>query len=57
MFYICKILNCSLNEVLNIEDKSVEEEKFKTQRLIYELKDINEKLDIVINNFIFGDYI
>jgi Helix-turn-helix. len=57
LFYICKILNCSLNEVLDIEDKSVEEEKFKTQRLIYELKDINEKLDIVINNFIFGDYI
>lgn len=57
LFYICKILNCSLNKLLNIEDKSVEEEKFKTQRLIYELKDINEKLDIVINNFIFGDYI
>ena len=30
---------------------------FYLQILIYELKEINDKLDTILTNFIFGDYI
>lgn len=56
-FDLAKILKCSVNELLNIEDKSTEERKFTEQKLIYELREINDKLDTIINSFIFGELI
>ena len=62
LFYLKRILNFDLNEMLSvpiktkIEDK-YNDDKFRQQKLIYELKDLNEKLSIIINSFIFGDLV
>lgn len=62
LFYLKRILNFDLNEMLSvpiktkIEDK-YNDDKFREQKLIYELKDLNEKLSIIINSFIFGDLV
>lgn len=62
LFYLKRILNFDLNEMLSvpiktkIEDK-YNDNKFREQKLIYELKDLNEKLSIIINSFIFGDLV
>lgn len=62
LFYLKRILNFDLNEMLGvpiktkIEDK-YNDDKFREQKLIYELKDLNEKLSIIINSFIFGDLV
>ena len=62
LFYLKRILNFDLNIMLNIPVKTKIEEKyyddkFREQKLIYELKDLNEKLSIIINSFIFGDLV
>ena len=62
LFYLKRILNFDLNEMLNVPIKTKIEEKyyddkFREQKLIYELKDLNEKLSIIINSFIFGDLV
>lgn len=62
LFYLKRILNFDLNTMLNIPVKTKIEEKyyddkFREQKLIYELKDLNEKLSIIINSFIFGDLV
>lgn len=62
LFYLKRVLNFDLNEMLSvpiktkIEDK-YNDDKFREQKLIYELKDLNEKLSIIINSFIFGDLV
>ena len=62
LFYLKRVLNFDLNEMLSVpiktklEDK-YNDDKFREQKLIYELKDLNEKLSIIINSFIFGDIV
>jgi hypothetical protein len=62
LFYLKRILKFDLNQMLGVPVKTKIEEKynddkFRQQKLIYELKDLNEKLSIIINSFIFGDIV
>ena len=62
LFYLKRILKFDINEILGVPIKAKIEEKynddkFREQKLIYELKDLNEKLSIIINSFIFGDIV